>query len=76
MELVFEPDLETGEEAAALVKELLLILQRLGTCSCKMEGKQVAVMWIRLTRSDMDSHRTNSVLCGVGFFLRSLYVLG
>lgn len=37
MELVFEPDLETGEEAAALVKELMLILQRLGTCSCKME---------------------------------------
>jgi len=48
MELVFEPDLETGEEAAALVKELMLILQRLGTCSCKMEGKQMAVMWIRL----------------------------
>lgn len=46
MELVFEPDLETGEEAAALVKELMLILQRLGTCSCKMEGKQVTVMWI------------------------------
>jgi Asp-tRNA(Asn)/Glu-tRNA(Gln) amidotransferase B subunit len=39
MELVFEPDLETGEEAAALVKELMLILQRLGTCCCKMEGK-------------------------------------
>lgn len=37
MELVFEPDLSTGEEAAALVKELILILTRLGTCSCKME---------------------------------------
>ncbi|XP_021915333.1 glutamyl-tRNA(Gln) amidotransferase subunit B, mitochondrial isoform X3 [Zootermopsis nevadensis] len=37
MELVFEPDLEDGEEAAALVKELILILQCLGTCSCKME---------------------------------------
>lgn len=37
MELVFEPDLSTGEEAAALVKELMLILTRLGTCSCKME---------------------------------------
>ncbi|XP_062565983.1 glutamyl-tRNA(Gln) amidotransferase subunit B, mitochondrial [Armigeres subalbatus] len=37
MELVFEPDLETGEEAAALVKELILILTRLGSCSCKME---------------------------------------
>ncbi|XP_076286059.1 glutamyl-tRNA(Gln) amidotransferase subunit B, mitochondrial isoform X2 [Lasioglossum baleicum] len=37
MELVFEPDLTDGEEAAALVKELSLILQLLGTCSCKME---------------------------------------
>lgn len=38
MELVFEPDLTDGEEAAALVKELIAILKRIGTCSCKMEG--------------------------------------
>uniref|UniRef100_A0A0A9YG45 Glutamyl-tRNA(Gln) amidotransferase subunit B, mitochondrial n=1 Tax=Lygus hesperus TaxID=30085 RepID=A0A0A9YG45_LYGHE len=37
MELVFEPDLSDGEEAAALVKELILILTRLRTCSCRME---------------------------------------
>ncbi|KAH8388636.1 hypothetical protein KR093_011744 [Drosophila rubida] len=37
MELVFAPDLETGEEASSLVKELMLILRRLQTCSCKME---------------------------------------
>lgn len=37
MELVFEPDLSDGEEAAALIKELTSILQRLQTCSCKME---------------------------------------
>lgn len=37
MELVFEPDLNDGEEAAALVKELILIFKRLKTCSCKME---------------------------------------
>lgn len=37
MELVFAPDLSDGEEAAALVKELTLILTRLGTCSCRME---------------------------------------
>lgn len=37
MELVFDPDLEDGEEAAALVKELVLILTSLETCSCKME---------------------------------------
>lgn len=39
MEIVFEPDLCDGEEAASLVKELSVILQRLQTCSCKMEGK-------------------------------------
>lgn len=37
MELVFEPDLEDGEEAAALVKELILIFSSIDTCSCKME---------------------------------------
>ncbi|XP_076375549.1 glutamyl-tRNA(Gln) amidotransferase subunit B, mitochondrial [Megalopta genalis] len=37
MELVFEPDLTNGEEAAALVKELSMILQLIGVCSCKME---------------------------------------
>ncbi|XP_068620208.1 glutamyl-tRNA(Gln) amidotransferase subunit B, mitochondrial [Battus philenor] len=37
IELVFEPDLEDGEEAAALVKELVLILQKLGACSGRME---------------------------------------
>lgn len=38
MEIVFEPDLKDGEEASALVKELCLILERIGTCSCRMEG--------------------------------------
>ncbi|XP_031828233.1 glutamyl-tRNA(Gln) amidotransferase subunit B, mitochondrial [Nomia melanderi] len=37
MELVFEPDLSTADEAAALIKELTLVLQSIGTCSCKME---------------------------------------
>ncbi|XP_017465642.1 PREDICTED: glutamyl-tRNA(Gln) amidotransferase subunit B, mitochondrial [Rhagoletis zephyria] len=37
IELVFAPDLETGEEAASLVKELILILKCLRSCSCKME---------------------------------------
>lgn len=41
MELVFEPDLTNGEEAAALVKELMIILQRIGTCTCKMEGNYI-----------------------------------
>lgn len=38
MELVFDPDLKDGEEAAALIKELIFILKRINTCSCKMEG--------------------------------------
>ncbi|KAL1130890.1 hypothetical protein AAG570_012131, partial [Ranatra chinensis] len=37
MELVFEPDLNDGEEAAALIKELSLILLTIDTCTCKME---------------------------------------
>lgn len=36
IEFVFEPDLNNGEEAAALVKELTLILKTLGVCSCRM----------------------------------------
>lgn len=39
MELVFDPNLSDSEEAIALVKELVLILERLNTCTCKMEGK-------------------------------------
>lgn len=38
MELVFEPDLCNGLEAASLVKELLLIFERIKTCSGRMEG--------------------------------------
>ncbi|XP_028029707.1 glutamyl-tRNA(Gln) amidotransferase subunit B, mitochondrial [Bombyx mandarina] len=37
IEVVFEPDLQDGEEAAALVKELVLIVQRLGACTGRME---------------------------------------
>lgn len=37
IEVVFEPDLEDGEEAAALVKELILIVQRLRVCTGQME---------------------------------------
>lgn len=38
MEIVFQPDLTNGEEAAALVKELCLILQAINACNCRMEG--------------------------------------
>lgn len=38
MEIVFEPHLKNSDEAAALIKELCLILKTLDTCKCKMEG--------------------------------------
>ena len=44
MELVFEPDLCNEEEAASLVKELILILLKIKTCSCKMEGKDIVII--------------------------------
>lgn len=43
MELVFEPDLRDGEEAAALVKELVLILQMLDVCTCKWHDAALRV---------------------------------
>jgi aspartyl-tRNA(Asn)/glutamyl-tRNA(Gln) amidotransferase subunit B len=43
MELVFDPDCADGEEAAALVKELILILNTLNTCNCKMEEGSLRV---------------------------------
>lgn len=39
MELVFGPQLHSGEEAAAMVKEVALILTKIGTCSSKMHGE-------------------------------------
>lgn len=41
MEIVFQPDLSTGEEAAALLRELTLILTRLGVCSCDPSALRV-----------------------------------
>ncbi len=39
MEIVTEPDLTSSLEAAALVRELQLILQCIGTCDGRMDGK-------------------------------------
>ena len=41
MEIVTEPELRSGEEAAAFVKELRAVFLKIGTCDCKMEGKIV-----------------------------------
>ncbi|XP_037327127.2 glutamyl-tRNA(Gln) amidotransferase subunit B, mitochondrial [Pungitius pungitius] len=43
MELVMEPDMSCGEEAAAAVRELQLILQALGTCLGNMSEGQLRV---------------------------------
>ncbi|XP_062333799.1 glutamyl-tRNA(Gln) amidotransferase subunit B, mitochondrial [Osmerus eperlanus] len=43
MELVMEPDMRCGEEAAAAVRELQLILQALGTCQGNMAEGQLRV---------------------------------
>ncbi len=43
IEIVFGPDLFHGEEAASLIKELILILKRLDVCSCQMEDGALRV---------------------------------
>lgn len=43
MELVMEPDMSCGEEAAAAVRELQLILQALGTCQGNMSGIEITL---------------------------------
>ncbi|KAM5192254.1 glutamyl-tRNA(Gln) amidotransferase subunit B, mitochondrial [Mantella aurantiaca] len=43
MEIVMEPDMTCGEEAAAAVRELQLILQSLGTCLANMSEGQLRV---------------------------------
>ena len=37
IEIVFSPDLNDGEEAAALVRDLILLLKGIDTCACKLE---------------------------------------
>ena len=43
MEIVFEPDLSTGEEAASLVRELVFLLKAVGSCNCNMEDGALRV---------------------------------
>ncbi|XP_071524686.1 uncharacterized protein GatB isoform X2 [Panulirus ornatus] len=43
MELVFAPGLRNGEEAAAMVKEVALILTRIGTCNSRMHEGSLRV---------------------------------
>ena len=39
MEIVTEPDLRDGTDAAAMVREMQLLLQAIGTCDGKMDGR-------------------------------------
>ena len=39
MEIISEPQITSGEEAKAYVKELRQILQTIGTCDGKMSGR-------------------------------------
>ncbi|CAL4152692.1 unnamed protein product, partial [Meganyctiphanes norvegica] len=43
MELVFAPGIRDAEEAAALVKDLVLLLQSLGTCNARMDEGSLRV---------------------------------
>ena len=43
MEIVFGPDLRHGEEAAGLVRELRLIMERVGSCLGRMEQGEMRV---------------------------------
>lgn len=43
LEMVFMPDIETGEEAANLVKELISVVKTIGICTGRMEDGAVRV---------------------------------
>ena len=43
MEIVTAPDMNTGQEAAVFIKELLLLLKTLQVCDCKMEDGSLRV---------------------------------
>ncbi len=71
MEIVFEPDLKDGEEAGALVKELTLILQRLDTCNCKMEG----ITYIQCFEGFFHNGQ-NIIICTSHLFPRGFHASG
>ena len=46
MEIVTMPDISSGEQAAAFVHDLLLILRTIGTCDGRLEGKRERDGWM------------------------------
>ncbi|MEQ2190739.1 hypothetical protein XENOCAPTIV_007542 [Xenoophorus captivus] len=58
MELVMEPDMSCGEEAAAAVRELQLILQALGTCQGNMSGMKITPSAIFLFSPSLPAFQT------------------
>ncbi|KAL0128262.1 hypothetical protein PUN28_003491 [Cardiocondyla obscurior] len=65
MEFVFEPDLVNGNEAAALVKELIFILQLLNVSSCKMEEGALRVD-ANVSVSDCDNLGVRTEIKNIG----------
>ena len=73
MEIVFEPAIFDGEEAASLIKELALILKRLDVCTCRMEDGALRVdanISVRPVKNDGDLHSSkenlHNLVCGLG----------
>lgn len=54
MEVVMEPDMCSGEEAAAAVRELQLILQTLGSSQAVMAGTEGGRAYSLVTNNSLD----------------------
>uniref|UniRef100_A0A4W5MN99 Glutamyl-tRNA(Gln) amidotransferase subunit B, mitochondrial n=1 Tax=Hucho hucho TaxID=62062 RepID=A0A4W5MN99_9TELE len=60
MELVMEPDMSCGEEAAAAVREMQLILQALGTCQGNMADYEIQRQMVVLESGGTVQNETRS----------------
>lgn len=59
IEIVFEPDLADGYEAASLIEELMLILKAVDSCSCKIAGINIFGRRIKQVDSWQIRHSSN-----------------
>lgn len=73
-----EPDMSCGEEAAAAVRELQLILQALGTCQGNMSGMEIhlclrlsaVILLLFLADIPLNSQRISCCVCVFVFSLQ------
>lgn len=70
MELVMEPDMRCGEEAAAAVRELQLILQALGTCQGNMSGMEITLCLSLLPSCHTSIPKLNSLRMHLFYLFR------